>query len=172
MHVTCHTGRSISAPAGVARPAIQGQLETALAASDQEISCLRGQLETILADSDRQMNALKDQLKAAAADSDRRLSVMKGELETAQAECAKASQVEGRLDTRPSRTAGMPISRGSQPSRLGVLLRYAHPQQPSPSLTWQSTSCVSLSQVVHNVVGDILQSLHTSWYVAKLPWGI
>jgi len=63
---------------------LQGQLETALSASDQEI---------------RQMNALKDQLKVAAADSDRRLSVMKSELETAQAECAKASQVEERLDT-------------------------------------------------------------------------
>ena len=45
------------------------------------------------------MYALKDQLKVAAADSDRSLSVMKGELETVQAECAKASQVEGRLET-------------------------------------------------------------------------
>ena len=78
---------------------LQGQLETALSDSDQEISSLRGQLGTILADSDRQINALKDQLKVAAADSDRRLSVMKGKLETAQAECAKASQVEERLDT-------------------------------------------------------------------------
>ena len=86
---------------------LHGQLETALAASDQEISSLRGQLEKVLADSDRQMNALKDQLRAAAADSDTWLSVMKGELETAQAECAKASQVEGRLDTalKNSRTA-------------------------------------------------------------------
>ncbi len=63
---------------------LQGQLATALSASDQEI---------------RQMYALKDQLKVAAADSDRSLSVMKGELETVQAECAKASQVEGRLET-------------------------------------------------------------------------
>jgi len=78
---------------------LQGQLATALSASDQETNNLRGQLGTAPADADRQMNALKDQLKVAAADSDRRLSVMKSELETAQAECAKASQVEERLDT-------------------------------------------------------------------------
>ncbi|KAL0039425.1 hypothetical protein WJX79_007675 [Trebouxia sp. C0005] len=75
-------------------PSLQGQLEIALAASDQEISSLRGQLKTILADSDMQIN----DVKVAAADSDRRLNVMKGQLETAQAEYAKASQVEGRLD--------------------------------------------------------------------------
>ena len=116
---------------------LQGQLETALSDSDQEISSLRGRLGTALDHSGRQMDALKNQLKVAAADSARRLSVMKGELETAQAECAKASQVE----ERPSRTAGIAISRGRQPSRHGVLLRYTHSLQPSPSVIWQSTTC-------------------------------
>jgi len=131
---------------------LQGQLETALSASDQEI---------------RQMNALKDQLKVAAADSDRRLSVMKGELETAQAECAK---VEGQLDTalknsrdsHQQREAAFKARRGAEVCPLAAALTF------SDLAVNQS---VSLSQAVYDVVCDIVQSLHKSWYVAKLLWG-
>ena len=106
---------------------LQGQLETALAASHQEIISLRGQLGTALADSDRQMNDLKDQLKVAA-DSDRRLSVMKGELETAQAECAKASKGDGRLDT------ALKNSRNSHQQREAAFkARHAAEVRPSPA---------------------------------------
>jgi len=108
---------------------LQGQLATALSASDQGISSLRGQLGTAPADADRQMNALKDQLKVAAADSDRRLSVMKGELEIAH---AKASQVQGRLDT------ALKNSRNSHQQRESAFkARCAAEVRPSPaSLTF------------------------------------
>ncbi len=146
---------------------LQGQLATALSASDQETNNLRGQLGTAPADADRQMNALKDQLKVAAADSDRRLSVMKGELETAQAECAK---VEGQLDTalknsrdsHQQREAAFKARRGAEVCPLAAALTF------SDLAVNQS---VSLSQAVYDVVCDIVQSLHKSWYVAKLLWG-
>ena len=49
----------------------------------------------------------------------------------------------------PSSTAGTLISRGTQPSRLRLLLRYARPLQHACSLIWQSSSLVLLFQAVY-----------------------
>ncbi len=135
---------------------LQGQLATALSASDQEI---------------RQMNALKDQLKVAAADSDRRLSIMKGELKTAQAECAKASQVEGRLET------ALKNSRNSHQQREAAFkARRAAEVRPSPAtLTFSGLAvnqllcpCLRLCMML---CGKLCSPFTKLRYVAKLPWG-